>query len=98
MQIRSANQNQTFLVLSPIDRLGQFPIHVTMIRRQRRIIESPVEQVIVGGIAIPLIDGEVDRDLHPMPLSLVIAEHGRLAVRQEWEGTGAKGHSEVITA
>ena len=52
------------------------PVHPTLIRRQWRVIESPVSQIILCGIGIPLLDRSMDSNLHPVPLRLVVSIFG----------------------
>lgn len=44
------------------------------------IVETPVGEVVVGGVAVPVGGGEVEGELHPVPLSLVVTEFGRRAL------------------
>ena len=43
-----------------------------MIRGQRGVVQTPILQVV----RVPLSRWQVIRDLHPMPLGLVVSEHG----------------------
>lgn len=52
---------------------------VTLVCGERRVIEAPVSEIISGGVAVPVSDREIERDLHPMPLRLVVAEPRRSA-------------------
>lgn len=55
---------------------SHFSTHPRDISCQWRVIEAPVLKVI----AIPLLDGKMDSQLHPMPLCFIITKHGRCAV------------------
>ncbi len=48
-----------------------------MVGSQGRIVESPVVEVVVGGVEVPLGGGKVDGDLLPVTLSLEVAKHRR---------------------
>lgn len=52
-----------------------------------RVVQAPVGKVIVGGVAVPVGGREVEGELHPVPLRLVVAELGRRTLT----GVGAHG-------
>lgn len=52
-----------------------------------RVVEAPVGEVVVGGVAVPVGGREVEGELHPVPLRLVVAELGHRALA----GVGADG-------
>ena len=61
--------------------------------RERRVVEAPVEQIVVGTIDIPRRRWQIDGNLHPVALRLKIAIHGRrrLAAVAEERDEGAGG-------
>lgn len=53
-----------------------------------RVVQAPVGKVIVGGVAVPVGGREVECELHPVPLRLIVAELGRRTLT----GVGAHGN------
>lgn len=51
-----------------------------MVGGQRRVVETPVLEIV----KVPLGDGQVACDLHPMSLSLEVAVHRRRLIACEW--------------
>jgi hypothetical protein len=47
---------------------------VALIGREGRIVKSPVQEIIVGRVPVPLWRREMQSDLHPVALGLVVAE------------------------
>lgn len=62
-----------------VEDLEEEGMDVTLVCGERRVIEAPVSEIISGGVAVPVFDREIERDLHPMPLRLVVAEPRRSA-------------------
>lgn len=40
---------------------------------ERGVVEAPVGEIVGAGVAVPLRRRSMQSDLHPMPLSLVVA-------------------------
>lgn len=66
-------------------------MEVTLIRSKRRVIEPPIAKIIGSAVAVPFSDGEIDRDLHPVALRLVISENRR----RRGTGVGVKSDGEA---
>lgn len=60
-----------------VDEAGVEP---ALVGGEGRVVEAPVSEVVVGGVAVPVGGGEVEGELHPVPLSLVVAEFGCCAL------------------
>lgn len=58
---------------------------------ERRVVEAPIGEIVGRGVAVPIDRRQVEGDLHPMALSLIIAVHWgrRLA------GVGAEGDEDA---
>lgn len=77
-------------------------VDAALVRREGRVVEAPVEEVVVGCVPVPIGGREVESDLHPMALGLVVAElgwgplagvgaernHGPHEEREETDGRG----------
>ena len=50
-----------------------------MVRGERRVVEPPILQVVLLGVAVPVAQRQRGRDLHPVTLRLKIAVHRGLA-------------------
>lgn len=68
-----------------IQRYSHQSIQIAMIRGQRRVIKTPVKQIVWCGIDVPFVDVQVGGDLHPVSLSLVIAKHRRFGFAFDWK-------------
>jgi hypothetical protein len=55
-------------------------VEAALVGREGRVVEAPVGEVVGGGVAVPVGGGEVEGELHPVPLGLVVAELGRHAL------------------
>mmetsp|Transcript_2160 Transcript_2160/g.4939 ORF Transcript_2160/g.4939 Transcript_2160/m.4939 type:complete len:367 (+) Transcript_2160:1343-2443(+) len=62
------------LRLKPRDEL---PVGPALVGRQRRVVEAPVPQIVRLRLHVPLLQRQVQRDFHPVPLGFVVAEFGR---------------------
>lgn len=62
-------------------------MEAALVGGEGRVVEAPVSEVVVGGVAVPVGGGEVEGELHPVPLRLVVAELGHRALA----GVGADG-------
>lgn len=48
-------------------------MEVALVGSERRVVKTPIGEIIVSGVGVPIPDWEVESDLHPMPLGLKIA-------------------------
>jgi hypothetical protein len=62
-------------------------VEEALVSGERRVVEAPVREVVVGGVAVPVGGWEMEGELHPVPLRLVVAELGPHALA----GVGADG-------
>lgn len=60
-----------------IEEPQQNAMEIALVRSQRGVIESPISEIIHGAVAVPLLGRQIDRNLHPVALRLVISEHRR---------------------
>ena len=51
---------------------------VTVIRGQRRIVKTPVEEIVISGVPVPVSQLQVDSDLLPVSLGLIVSVQRRL--------------------
>ena len=58
--------------------MQQLRAKTAMIRRERRVVQAPIQQVVVRRLYIPFSKRRVQRQLHPMALRLVVAKLWRL--------------------
>ncbi len=77
-------------------------MHKALVCCKRRVIKSPVPQIIICSVLVPLLDWSVNCDFHPMPLSFIVSIFGRhcstcknkiqdLKKFRIWASTEAKG-------
>lgn len=57
-----------------IERSEEDAMDVTLVSSQRRVIESPVSEVVVSAVSVPIDGWEVCGYLHPVSLSFEISE------------------------
>jgi len=62
-------------------------VEEALVGGEGRVVEAPVGEVVVGAVAVPVGGREVEGELHPVPLRLVVAELGRRTLA----GVGAHG-------
>lgn len=57
---------------------------IALVGSKGRVVKSPVTQIIVGGVTVPVFSWKIDGDLHPMALRLIVTELGRIARTGIW--------------
>lgn len=62
-----------------VEEFKKKPMDETLVRGQRRVVKSPISQIIVGAVPIPFLNWKVNGDLHPMSLSLIVPKFRRVA-------------------
>ena len=50
-------------------------VEIALVGGERGVIESPVGKIVGRSVAVPIGDGHIEGDLHPVPLRLVVAVH-----------------------
>ncbi len=77
-------------------------MHKALVCCKRRVIKSPVTQIVFCSVLVPLLHWSMNRDFHPMPLSFIVSIFGRhcstcknkiqdLDKFRIWASTEAKG-------
>src|ERR1700678_3541499 len=61
-----------------------------MVCSQRRIVQSPPLEIV----KVPLGDGQLSRDLHPVSLGFVVAVHG--GILKSWKIVSWKIHHQSV--